>query len=377
MAVEVLENDSDMTHEARHDLESFFWLLVWLVLRHTKHQVTKKYKDAPWHKLFDSTEMHVCQSNKHSWLTYPLRPLTVTNNEPLTTLLERFRVLCRKNYDNIGLKEAWMTHQDVLQLFNEALADRSKWPQADQAIPWALPATRPGSIMGEVGSGQPRMKGTLSFTQSISGDISGSPFGEGAAPSCIQPDEDSTGSESEVDMQDLPGQAENALGKGKAPARQIAPSGRGVTRGQGIRQASATPSYASGSHESPPSSNPTSESNGSEAAQHPSGHALRSSKKSTEKLRKTTRSNARSMGPPPVPRNRSGTSRSQSSSRPAIAGPSQHNTRAAKRSRTREDEAEEEAAGTSHSPKRPRTAGQRSVERAKESSKAKGKKRAS
>ena len=378
MAVEVLENDSSMTHEARHDLESFFWLLVWLVLRHTKYQPTHKYKDGAWHKLFDGARMVDCQSNKESWLTHAFRPVTVLDNEPLTMLLENFRLLCRKNYDNINLQEKWMTHQDVVRLFNEALADRSKWPQADRAIPWALPATQPGSIMGEVGSGQPRPKGTLTFTQSDSEEVLQRHLGKDVAPEAtIQPDADETGSESDVDMQDSPGEAERALGKGKAPARQIASRGRGATQRRGVRHASTTASYASGSHESPPSSNLGSESNGSESAQHPSGYALRSSKKSTEELRDSSRSNARSMGPPPVPRNRSGASRSQSSSRPAVAGPSAHGTRAAKRSRTREDEAEEVAAGSSHSPKRPRTLSQRSTGQAKESRKAKGKRRAS
>ena len=375
MAVEIHSEASTITHEARHDLESFFWLLVWIVLRHTSYESQEdEYKDGAWHKVFDRARMSDCRNSKRAWLTEPCQFITVKDNPTLTRLLEVFRQLCQKNYNRLSLEEPWMTHADVLQLFNKALAKPEKWPKNDKAIPWVPPATRPGSIMGQVGSGKPRAKGTLSFTQSASQSASRpSPSNAASRPDAVaEPAEadDETGSESDVEMQDgLDGEDSRETGE--------ATQKRSTGRQQGARQTSTTMSHASGSHETPPSSNQPSESNVSESVQHPSGYALRSSKKSTEKLRKTTRSNARSMGPPPVPRNRSGTSRSQSSSCPAIAGPSQRNIRAAKRSRTQQDEAEEEAAGTSHSPKRPRTAGQRSVERAKESSKAKGKKRAS
>lgn len=45
MAVELLiaQNDNLPTvHSACHDLESFYWLLVWLILRHTDHDHPKK-----------------------------------------------------------------------------------------------------------------------------------------------------------------------------------------------------------------------------------------------------------------------------------------------------------------------------------------------
>ena len=382
MAVEIHADDSTITHEARHDLESFFWLLVWIVLRHTEYEChDTKYKNGTWHALFDGTRLVDCQSNKRAWLTEPYQFITVKDNAPLTRLLEGFRQLCQKNYNRRDLKEPWMTHTDVLQLFNKALAKPQRWPQSDKAKPWVPPATQPGSILGEAGSGVLRSKGTLTFSKSASQSASHRQSGKAAVhPNAVdQPDDDDdeTGSESDVEMQD---ELNDEVGKGKGKEKPTAgkvTQGRSAMRQRDARQTSVTMSHASGSHESPPSSNLGSESNGSESAQHPSGYALRSSKKSTEELRDSARSNARSMGPPPVPRNRPGTSRSQSSSRPAVAGPSAHGTRAAKRSRTREDEAEEVAAGSSHSPKRPRTLSQRSTGQAKESRKAKGKRRAS
>ncbi|KAJ7497689.1 hypothetical protein FB451DRAFT_955550, partial [Mycena latifolia] len=42
LAIEVLKHSRDRTaehrHEVKHDLESFYYLLIWLVLRHTDHQ---------------------------------------------------------------------------------------------------------------------------------------------------------------------------------------------------------------------------------------------------------------------------------------------------------------------------------------------------
>ena len=135
MAVETFVNESNLTHEARHDLESFFWLLVWLVLRHTKHEPIAMCEDSAWHKLFDGAKMVDClEGKKYFWLTIVFPPVMVTDNEPLNALLENFRLLCRTNSFNVGLKQPWMTHKDVLRLPNEALAARSKWPQADRAI---------------------------------------------------------------------------------------------------------------------------------------------------------------------------------------------------------------------------------------------------
>ncbi|EPT00564.1 hypothetical protein FOMPIDRAFT_1049601 [Fomitopsis schrenkii] len=378
MAVEIHVNDSTVTHEARHDLESFFWLLVWLVLRHTTYEcLVDDYKEGTWHALFDGARMVDCRNSKQAWLAEPFQIINIEGNTPLTNLLEDFRVLCKSNYKRVDLGKPWMTHADVLRLFNKALARPQNWPQGDKAEPWLTPATQFGSILGQAGSGKPRSKGTLTYTSaSQDQEASHRPSADAAVPR--DADEDETDSESDVEKQDVPaeGGGANAKGKGKAPARKLAP--QATTGPRGARQTSITMSHASGSHESPPSSNPSSVSNGSEPAQmHPSGYDLRLPKKSTEELRGSARSKVRSMGPPPVPRNRSGTSQSQSSSRPAAAGPSLHGARVAKRSRTPEDEEEEGGAGTSHSPKRPRTLSQHGPENAPGSRKAKGKKRAS
>lgn len=57
MAVEVLQRRL-VIHEARHDLESFYWLLLWLVLRHTRlsdYDVHGTLKD-----LFDHVKEEKC-----------------------------------------------------------------------------------------------------------------------------------------------------------------------------------------------------------------------------------------------------------------------------------------------------------------------------
>ena len=385
MAVETYTDNSTMTHEARHDLESFFWLLVWIVLRHTSYEChDAEWEGGTWHRLFDGARMSDCRSNKKNWLTEQSVIISVKDNPPLTKLLEEFRLLCQKNFKRRNLEEPWMTHADVLRLFNKALAKPHKWPRNDKAIPWFPPATEPGSIMGEVGSGKPREKGTLTFTQSASEEPSSHAPDNVTAPSrtTVQSDSDETGTGSDAEMQDTETDDVDTHAKGieDVLASESAPLGRGAMRHGAPRLTPASMTHASESHESPPSSNAASDSNGSESAQHPSGYGLRSSKKASQELRASARSKARGMGPPPVPRHRSGASQGSSSSRLPVAGPSAHThgSRTSKRSRTREDEGEERAAGSSHSPKRSRTfSGQHSPKRGKESRKGKGKRRAS
>ncbi|KAI0724831.1 hypothetical protein C8Q72DRAFT_937151 [Fomitopsis betulina] len=352
MAVEIHVDDSSVTHEVRHDLESFFWLLVWIVLRHTTYKCcTSKFKNGTWHTLFDGARMIDCQSNKLMWLNEPFQVLNIPKNAPLTGLVESFRLLCQKNHDRTNLDEPWMTHADVLKLFNDALA-KPTWPTHDKAKPWILPARQPGSIMAEAGSGAKRSKGTLAFSsqEPAAGPL---PSANAAEPSDAGGDQTGTDSDIVVDDEraddggdeDDDDDDDEEEEQEQASPRSIAPPRPGATRPQGFRRTSTTMSHASGSHEIPPPSSAASESGGSDSVQmHPSGHDLRQRpKKSTEELRDSARSGSRSMGPPPVPRRRLRASQSRSSRRPAVPGvsnesssaqthPSGHDLRRSKRS---------------------------------------------
>ena len=354
-------------HEARHDLESFFWLLIWIVLRHTSYRChDDRIKHRTWHALFDGPRLVDRDSSKQAWLTNRFRFVTVKDNPPLTKLLGRFRQCCQKNFNRRDLVEPWMTHADVLRLFDRALAKPHGWPQNDEAIPWLPLATRLGGIMGEVDPGAFHPKGTLAVMKPNPQCAPHRPSGKIVAhPNAVdQPDDDDneTTSKSDIKTQDGAADKVKVKVKEKAAACKI-PRKRDVMQLRDAGQTSTTTAS-------------TSQSNGSGFVHHPSGYNLRSSNKSFEGLRKTAGSNARSMRPPSDPLSHSGASRSQSSSRSALVGPSMRRTGAMKRSRAHEDEAGEDAASTSHPSKRSRTLSQRSTEQAKKSRRASSNKRA-
>ncbi|TFY59416.1 hypothetical protein EVJ58_g5790 [Rhodofomes roseus] len=160
MSVEVLSGS--VTHEARHDLESFYWLLVWIVLRHTAF--IHEDEDGAWHGLFVADTIKKCREAKESWLKLDYPPVLIMRNAPLTGLLEDFRQLCRTNFDNAELKTKCMTHEDVLKIFNKALENRDLWPQGDSAKPWTLPKSDRSDPGLNEPSGQSRTKGTMTYS---------------------------------------------------------------------------------------------------------------------------------------------------------------------------------------------------------------------
>ncbi|KAH9915732.1 uncharacterized protein B0H18DRAFT_1124684 [Fomitopsis serialis] len=140
MAVRIIRGG--IVHEARHDLESFFWLLLWIVLRHTVHNHPNGVRACE--VIFDGDSDAACESLKTAWLnrvnedtgedTGPA--LIVFGNEPLTTLLEDFRMLClRSNSPMIKMEP--LTYESVLAVFEKALA--MDWPLNDKARAFVLP----------------------------------------------------------------------------------------------------------------------------------------------------------------------------------------------------------------------------------------------
>ena len=116
MALEILDKYFRITHEARHDLESFYWLLVWIVLRHTEHECYWT-----WHELFDCSTSTRARDVKRSWLTYPDRCIKVIGNEPLTEIAHKFRRLLsvRRASLLLDIPAPEVTHEAVLKIFDE------------------------------------------------------------------------------------------------------------------------------------------------------------------------------------------------------------------------------------------------------------------
>jgi len=122
MAVDVLMHKM---HERKHDLESFYWLLVWILLRHADHD----QGPSGCSKLFDVEDRELAAAQKEHWLRHS--DLRINRNEPLTQLLEKLSF-----DDQLGAKRrisVEVTYTTLLAAFDEAL-NQSDWPENDGCI---------------------------------------------------------------------------------------------------------------------------------------------------------------------------------------------------------------------------------------------------
>ncbi|EPT03332.1 hypothetical protein FOMPIDRAFT_89023 [Fomitopsis schrenkii] len=137
MSVDVLEGK--MTHEARHDLESFFWLLLFVILRHTDHE--HELGERAIRVIFGGAgdEFDTCKRSKVYFLAHD-KPVQIKGNPALTHILKEFHALCKLNFvDYTGpVARPGMTHLQVLDIFDRALI--MEWPTAnDGPRPWKVP----------------------------------------------------------------------------------------------------------------------------------------------------------------------------------------------------------------------------------------------
>ncbi|KAJ7644398.1 hypothetical protein FB45DRAFT_1053165 [Roridomyces roridus] len=160
MAIEIIENSNGVAghpvlHGPHHDLESFFWLLVWIVLRHT--DLNKN--PLACSDLFDflGHQMKVVYLRKSI-------PIDKTNR-PLYVLLERYREAVKiqnlpppstrdsddeddeilaSDSDDADASPVALTlrHDKVLGWFERLLTQSRTWPENDEAQDFVLPSTR-------------------------------------------------------------------------------------------------------------------------------------------------------------------------------------------------------------------------------------------
>lgn len=134
MAIEILR--SHVAHDVRHDLESFFWLLLWVVLRYTR--TTHSRVHDLYLNLFGAQTDDGSALSKEGFLFRKL-DWEVKDNMPLTTLLSKFKALV--NRQNADCDQVPLTYERVLDLFDEALVSPG-WPSKDDhALPFKMPTT--------------------------------------------------------------------------------------------------------------------------------------------------------------------------------------------------------------------------------------------
>ena len=138
------------THTPEHDLESFYWVLLWVLVRHVEYTTTPKKASKPNNsnpplksddvcsKVFVYGDDYEAYSKKVAWIglmeeekgDYTLRFI---NNKPLTTLMANLRILVRYSIQGTA---GGLTYDRVLALFDAALAKQG-WPIDDKAKEYA------------------------------------------------------------------------------------------------------------------------------------------------------------------------------------------------------------------------------------------------
>ncbi|KAI0373622.1 hypothetical protein BV20DRAFT_749729, partial [Pilatotrama ljubarskyi] len=130
MAFEILQGGNEIiVHHIHHDLESFYWVLLWVVLRHTNHDHPKgQHACTQVFKFGDDSESSAA---KLFWILNQTRsPLGIPNNEPLTTLLHDLTDIVGENFPQWKREPLYLTYDRVLEKFDAALA-KEGWPDND------------------------------------------------------------------------------------------------------------------------------------------------------------------------------------------------------------------------------------------------------
>jgi hypothetical protein len=124
MAVDVLMHK---LHERKHDLESFYWLLVWTLLRHADHD----QGPSACSKLFDVEDRELATAQKEHWLRHS--DLQIMGKELLTQLLEQLKVLFRKQLTDKDTTSVDVKYDTLMVAIDSALS-RPDWPANDGCI---------------------------------------------------------------------------------------------------------------------------------------------------------------------------------------------------------------------------------------------------
>ena len=133
MAIDLLSTYGRPTiHEAHHDVECYYWVLLWVVLRHTLHC----FQDnglTYWMECEEGNDTQLAGLKRH-WVNVA-DDVLVKDNQPLTCLLTDLQYLVLENVVPSKIaKRVPLTHDTMLAAFNKAL-ERTDWPEGDAAIP--------------------------------------------------------------------------------------------------------------------------------------------------------------------------------------------------------------------------------------------------
>ncbi|KAJ7639005.1 hypothetical protein FB45DRAFT_1133864, partial [Roridomyces roridus] len=129
--------ESSFCHSTTDDLQGFYWLLLWVILRHTEHKHI--LGSGACASVFDGDVADVMRKKKtwvFKWVTSNRRHcIEITNNPPLTALVDELTNIVS---DSISRKPIPATHESFLAAFDVAL-ESTGWPVDDKALKFELP----------------------------------------------------------------------------------------------------------------------------------------------------------------------------------------------------------------------------------------------
>ncbi|KAL7279491.1 hypothetical protein ACG7TL_007334 [Trametes sanguinea] len=129
-------------HDAHHDLESIYWILIWVVLRHTDCSMGTKKPSQLSASLFVYGDDTASYSAKRTFVEeVAMASLTVHGNEPLTRLISAFSDLVTQEHGAtvallMGKKapddhSGRLSYEAALGVLDRALAPDIRWPVDD------------------------------------------------------------------------------------------------------------------------------------------------------------------------------------------------------------------------------------------------------
>lgn len=140
-----------IVHDSHHDLESFYWLLVWIVLRHTSYNSPYGRREE-CSRLFKPVNSREAKIAKGGWL-YNAEPLIINQNPPLTDLLKTLQDLVYMAAiptRSKSMTREILTYRGIIDVFESAI-NREDWPLGDPALPLTPPRNdMPIIIEGDV-----------------------------------------------------------------------------------------------------------------------------------------------------------------------------------------------------------------------------------
>ncbi|KAJ7693346.1 hypothetical protein B0H17DRAFT_1330452 [Mycena rosella] len=135
--LEARQTGAPFVHECKHDLESFYYILIWILLRHANHSHPNGEHACPL--VFDKALDADAIAAKKALLTAKRTGDFIPNNLPLSQLVDDLAdIFLNQSSSLVNTTGVPATHASVLAAFDKALKSEG-WPDNDPAKPFVPP----------------------------------------------------------------------------------------------------------------------------------------------------------------------------------------------------------------------------------------------